>query len=224
MKQFTWEEYYNSFYDWSLSTQKNYSYGITNYGSADEVFEILSEFAFYDKKFASRFADKAIDAGVKFTPEQVLEIEGLIDKTVFSKMAEHVSKSFTEEELEEIYMLIDDDAFNRICEKQGVDIFADDSENISCTEQDYSAEELFEEDTFEISKKKKHSPWLFAFILAVAEASSKNRKRGHNGKCDGDCANCPPHYGYRYGRWYYGHGHVRGCVFGGNKGDGSLPY
>lgn len=45
-------------------------------------------------------------------------------------------------------------------------------------------------------------------------------KKRHNGRCNGDCANCPPHYGYRYGRWYYGHGHNYGCVFGGNKGGG----
>lgn len=42
--------------------------------------------------------------------------------------------------------------------------------------------------------------------------------RGHNGRCNGDCENCPPHYGYRYGRWYYGHHHRHGCEFGGNKG------
>lgn len=35
-----------------------------------------------------------------------------------------------------------------------------------------------------------------------------------------DCANCPPYYGYRYGRWYYGHDHIEGCEFGGNKGNG----
>lgn len=49
-------------------------------------------------------------------------------------------------------------------------------------------------------------------------SSSKPKK--HNGRCDGDCANCPPHYGYRYGRWYYGHSHTEGCEFGGNKNDG----
>lgn len=43
----------------------------------------------------------------------------------------------------------------------------------------------------------------------------------HNGRCDGDCANCPSHYGYRYGRWYYGHDHVEGCEFGGNRCSGS---
>ena len=45
-------------------------------------------------------------------------------------------------------------------------------------------------------------------------------KKKHSGRCDGDCANCPPHYGYRHGRWYYGHDHVEGCEFGGNKGSG----
>lgn len=51
------------------------------------------------------------------------------------------------------------------------------------------------------------------------EPKAKSKK--HSGKCDGDCANCPPHYGYRYGRWYYGHDHIEGCEFGGNKGSGS---
>ena len=45
-------------------------------------------------------------------------------------------------------------------------------------------------------------------------------KKEHNGRCNGDCANCPPHYGYRYGRWYYGRDHIHGCQFGGNRGGG----
>ena len=52
------------------------------------------------------------------------------------------------------------------------------------------------------------------------ETDSKPNSKKHSGKCDGDCANCPPHYGYRHGRWYYGHDHIEGCEFGGNKGSG----
>ena len=51
-------------------------------------------------------------------------------------------------------------------------------------------------------------------------SSFSSSKKKHSGHCDGDCANCPPHYGYRHGRWYYGHSHTEGCTFGGNKGDG----
>ena len=54
-----------------------------------------------------------------------------------------------------------------------------------------------------------------------ANIAPQNRriKTKHNLKsCDGDCENCPPHYGYRYGRWYYGHGHQHGCEREGNGG------
>ena len=50
------------------------------------------------------------------------------------------------------------------------------------------------------------------------ENISAPQKKRHSGRCDGDCANCPPHYGYRHGRWYYGHNHIEGCEFGGNRG------
>ncbi|MCQ2482917.1 MAG: hypothetical protein MJ153_05485 [Clostridia bacterium] len=36
-------------------------------------------------------------------------------------------------------------------------------------------------------------------------------------KCCGNCSVCPDHYGYRYGRWYFGKNHSYGCEFGGNK-------
>lgn len=53
--------------------------------------------------------------------------------------------------------------------------------------------------------------------LSMLSEDSDNGKVD-DGHCDGDCANCPPHYGYRYGRWYYGHGHRYGCQRGGNGG------
>ena len=62
---------------------------------------------------------------------------------------------------------------------------------------------------------------LFGAIAGVNMARGSNQQQ-HNGRCNGDCAHCPPHYGYRYGRWYYGHNHVHGCEFGGNKGNGSM--
>ena len=54
-------------------------------------------------------------------------------------------------------------------------------------------------------------------IFSNDEIFETNKPKRHNGRCNGDCANCPPHYGYRYGRWYYGHDHSEGCEFGGNR-------
>ena len=57
-----------------------------------------------------------------------------------------------------------------------------------------------------------------ALFLATEDMKSSKEKK--TGKCDGDCANCPPHYGYRHGRWYYGRNHVEGCERGGNSCSG----
>ena len=70
-------------------------------------------------------------------------------------------------------------------------------------------------------RSRKNSGDSFLSTLAgLGEELSSNKKHKHSGKCDGDCENCPPHYGYRYGRWYYGHNHMEGCEFGGNSGSG----
>ncbi len=214
MKQISWDEYYENFSGWSLSTQKSYSYGLTSYGTADEVFEVVSEFVFNDKKFANRFVEKALAAGVQFSPEQVLELTILIEKPTLTKMAVSANPPFNREQLEEIYMLIDDDAFDSISKKQHINIFEDDVEP-DPTEPEWEAPEI------EPTPKLGFFGTLFA-VLAGAGAISNKSQRKHTGRCNGDCANCPPHYGYRYGRWYYGHDHVHGCEFGGNKGSGRM--
>ena len=214
----TWDDYYDRFYDLSLSTQKSYSYKLTSYGNAEEVFEVLSEFAYYDKQFATRFASKAVDAGVHFSPDHVLEIALLVDKPVLSRMAETAVPAFDAEQLEEIYMLIDDASFARISKKQNIDIFSDEE----------PGEELAEpepEDYVDFVVPTQKKPGFFSTLFAVAAGISLaggSKEKRHNMRCNGDCANCPPHYGYRYGRWYYGHNHVHGCEFEGNRGSGRM--
>ena len=187
MKQMTWEDYYEGFYDWSPGTQKNYTYRLSDYGPADEVWEVAQELAFQDEAFAAKFLEKALAAGVRFAPEQVLEMAGTVEESVLGKIAEQTDVPFDREQLEEIYMMIDDDSFRYI-----------------------------------LPKKKKVGLFTALAALAAGSALAGRGRKKHSGHCDGDCANCPPHYGYRYGRWYYGRGHQYGCEFGGNKGDGSL--
>ena len=212
MKQMTWNDYYGGFYDWSSSTQKNYTYRLTDYGSADEVWEVVQELAFQNEAFATKFLEKALAAGVRFTPEQVLEMVSTVEESVLSKIAEQTDVPFDREQLEEIYMMIDDDSFQRISRRAKIDVFDDEP----------TGYEQPEQIQYILPKKKKVG--LFTALAAFAAGSvlaGRGRKK-HDGHCDGDCANCPPHYGYRYGRWYYGKGHQYGCEFGGNKGDGSL--
>ena len=210
MRQFTWEEYYRDFYDWSPATQKRYAYGLTGYGPAEEVLAVISEFAMNGGTFASTFAVKAMDAGVRFTPEQVMELTILVDKPVLSRMAEQATAPFDIDELEELHTLIDDDAFRRISKKQKINISPSDPWDECEPEEEYVPE-------MPPPKKPGLPGTLLALFMCFGDARGST-KQAHPGHCTGDCANCPPHYGYRYGRWYYGHGHMHGCEFGGNRG------
>lgn len=140
------------------------------------------------------------------------EIEDFRNSTLGSKNVKTNTKTVTEEAEEEDEIEEDDEI--------------DDEEEYEDEDED--------EDTYESTpKKKKLGFWgaLGTLLSSSTSSSSSTRsyssesswsspKKKHSGKCDGDCANCPPHYGYRYGRWYYGHSHSEGCVFGGNKCNG----
>ena len=212
MKQMTWEEYYDRFYDWSPSTQKSYAYRLSDYGPADEVWEVAQELAFQDEAFAAKFLEKALAAGVRFSPDQVLEMVGTVEESILGKIAEQTDVPFDREQLEEIYMMIGDASFQKISRRAKINVLDDEP----------AGHEQPEQVQYILPKKKKVGLFTALAAFAAGSALVGKGKKKHDGHCDGDCANCPPHYGYRYGRWYYGKGHQYGCEFGGNKGDGSL--
>lgn len=212
MKRLTWEEYYDGFYEWAPSTQKSYAYRLSDYGPADEVWEVAEELAFHDEAFVTGFLKKAFSAGVRFTPAQVLEMVGTVKEPILSELAEQTDVPFNREQLEEIYLMIDDDSFQHISRRAKIDVFDDVGGTYRQPETVRSA-----------PPQKKKGGWLSALAAMVIGSALADRiKRKRAGRCHGDCANCPPHYGYRHGRWYYGKGHQYGCEFGGNKGDGGL--
>ena len=197
-----WADYYDRFYDWADSTQISRISSLTDFGSdcSAEVLEIAQ--CFVDDKVAMRLINKALAGGVRFSVDEVMELTSMVDKPILTRLVETASEPFSKEQLEELYMLIDDDVFERVSKRSKVDIFADEAEDIP-------VEEALEPTLGFFTK--------LGLALGVASALGGTEKK-HNGQCDGDCAHCPPHYGYRYGRWYYGHHHQYGCEFGGNKG------
>lgn len=211
MKSITWDDYYDRFYDLSPSTQRSYSYQLSCFGASEEVLEVIQEFALEAQSFAARFTEKAIRAGVQFSPEQVLELALLVDQRVLGLAARNSSECFDREQLEEIYDLIDDISFEHISDRAQIDIFSDE-------DTDYEEPEEAVEMSDSACGK---SPGLFAALFDIFVGD--DRKKDHE-KCDGDCANCPDHYGYRYGRWYYGHGHQHGCQRCGNGGASGRTY
>lgn len=200
----TWDEYYDKFYEWADSTQISRLSSLTDFSPncSAEVLEVAQ--CFVDDKIVMRLINKALAGGVRFSVDEVMELASMVEKPTLTRLVDTTTEPFSKEQLEELYMLIDDDVFERVSKRNKIDIFADDEEY----------DEAFIEETPE---PKLGFFTKLGLAIGVASALDKGQKK-HNGRCNGDCAHCPPHYGYRYGRWYYGHHHQHGCEFGGNKG------
>ena len=226
----TWEVFYDRFYDWADSTQVSNISKLTTFGPSAEVCEIAQ--ALFDEKAAARLIKKAMAAGVRFTSEEVVELDGCVDDTLFSELAVTASTPFTADDLDTISCSLSEAALKTVARKSHVRLDEDNivvlppnemyaldrmPEDLGQTEED------FEEDDQKPRYRKAGKPGIGAFLLgALAALGEKNEKQ--SSRCNGDCANCPPHYGYRYGRWYYGHGHQYGCQRGGNGGASGKCY
>lgn len=203
----TWEEYYNKFYNWENSTQINRISTLTDFGASDEVCEIAVELC--DEAAATRLIKKALAAGVVFAASEIVDMAGVISEDELSCAILSSKCRFTRDQLDDLYGIASDEAFEEAVGRSGISYF----------DEDGNLEEEFDDDVI-ISSEPQVKLGFFATLgLALGVSSAlDNKGPKHNGHCNGDCDHCPPHYGYRYGRWYYGHHHQHDCEFGGNKG------
>lgn len=231
MKQMTWSEYYEKFYDWAPSTQARYLSALTSLGPADEVGEIIIELQ-VNVPAANRLLKRAVEAKLAFSASDLIEFLCINDKELATAAVYNSANRLSEQDMEDLYCEVDDTVIIDICKARSLRLPEDlreeeepndyeekfeESEEITESEEDI----VWIEDECDVSPRK---PGFFSTLFSIALGSRRlggSDRQPHNGRCNGDCANCPPHYGYRYGRWYYGHDHVHGCEFGGNKGSGS---
>ena len=210
-----WETYYEKFYDWATSTQIIRMSSLTSYGASSEVAEVAQEYM--DEKAASRLIKKAVAYGVQFTPEEIYDLSGCCNTEAMNALLESARCRFTKEQLKDLYGAEDDEVLERVAARNKIALFEEDKDEE--IEDEIVEEEFFDEPVAHAPKIGFFTKLFMEVGIAGSLGGGQHKYPGH---CTGDCANCPPHYGYRYGRWYYGHGHVHGCEFGGNKGDGSL--
>lgn len=154
--------------------------------------------------------------------EAILSLSPPADKLLYER-ARAAGVKFTEEQREELGF---EDAFFVKELKEFASLGDDEIESLAS--QVRAATEYAEERAERARHPKK--PRLTArralrigALIGIFKGLFSGRKR-HGGKCDGDCEHCPAHYGYRYGRWYYGHGHQAQCEFGGNGGRTGKTY
>lgn len=202
-----WDAYYKKFDEWATSTQISCLSALTSYGPSDEVAEVAQ--GLMDETAASRLIRRALAAGVQFTAEEICELVNCCNAAVMNALLENSLCTFTREQLEDLWGVVDDAVLEQTACRCRVKLFDDDEEEEE--EEDDEPEQA----EFPPPKRRREPKLGFWTLLGAALLGAP----GTAGAAPA-CAHCPPHFGYRYGRWYYGHGHVYGCEFGGNRGDG----
>ena len=205
----SWNSFYDSFYDWSEKLQGKNAVAQKLFGSSAEVCEIAV--ALCEEDDSTQFVNNALAAGVKFTAEEIIELAGNVCSDTVLSIVETQRPRFSAEQLDDLSYVLGDDDIQEIAEITGHSLSKDSDDEM--------------DDWIEPANSTRRKSGIgflggLAIISSLLFGGSKDNK--HSGRCNGDCANCPPHYGYRYGRWYYGHHHTRGCQFGGNHGGGGI--
>lgn len=197
-----WADYYDRFWDWAESTQISRISSLTDFTSSAEVAEIANEFC--DEKVASRLVNRAMQNGIRFTPAEIIDLGCSVTEETLSEAIKNRHGQFNADQYEELEGICYDEALlESVAKAGGIRREIDD---------------LPFEPQIAVVQPVRRGPGLLATLLGIASEASA--PQSHPGRCTGDCASCPAHYGYRYGRWYYGHHHSHGCEFGGNDGSG----
>ena len=77
-----WSHLYEYYDGWSPSTLAKRLSSLEEYGTPDELIEVAESAC--DEKAASNLIRKAVEAGVSFTPDEILELDGVIDSETLS--------------------------------------------------------------------------------------------------------------------------------------------
>lgn len=103
-----WSDYYEKINDWSVSTAVSKISSLEDMGAPDEIADALNIIAFEDEKGATRLLNRALQHGVKFSGENLADIDGLCAEESFKKALYQSADAFAAQDLEDLYGCVDD--------------------------------------------------------------------------------------------------------------------
>ena len=80
-----WGDYYEKINDWAVSTAVNKIAYLEDMGEPDEIVDALTIIGYEDKKGATRLLNRALQQGIKFSGENLVEIADLCTEESFKK-------------------------------------------------------------------------------------------------------------------------------------------
>ena len=141
-----------------------------------------------------------------FTPEQITELVDNVDEDALSKAVRSAKEPFTPEQVTELIDYVDDGALSKAVKNTKGKFTKEQREELEDSGFCFSNGIFEDTDGGKESRETVHEfgGGCLLGLLGIFLGSSK--------KEDGSsCHDSAPHYGYRYGRWYYGNDHSYGC-------------
>lgn len=138
----TWAEYYDKFYDWAEGTQIKKLSSVEELGPAEEVAEVMLEFAFNREDIVNRIARKAIEQKLIFSAENIMDLTNSMDSGLQGQMALQSVSAFSEEDIRNLEGFLDDDVIVNLYKARGFkvpEIYLDDD-----PQDDYDYEKVLE--------------------------------------------------------------------------------
>jgi hypothetical protein len=117
-----WEEYYEKLSDWATSTAVSRLSTLESFGPSDEIIDAINTIGFDDEKGATRLLKKAINAGVKFTGDQLSELYLICDEEAINQAIKTSSRHFKTADLDALYGFSDEEVLIDIANKEKIQI------------------------------------------------------------------------------------------------------
>lgn len=187
----TWETYYEKFYDWSESTAASYLSRLADFGPSAEVCEIAQMFS--EEAAANRLIRKALAAGVRFTAEEIGELDGVVPESLMPQLVQTTSTPLTAEVLDELSDWLSDDELRALARKHGIVVDAYGQIVLPPTEEEKQQEREWEElgrtlDALaqERARKQKEELLLARFIIAARSINRRERREKRRKEREGN--------------------------------------
>ena len=167
---------------------------------------------FFDDALVEQMLDRICAKPTHFTEEEVLRLlDRICDDELMDKIAGSTDAKFTKDGLNRLCDCgIAEEIVEKISRQSGIpyqnpDDWDDDDapeDGAASVDTAQDDEELLSLLYLQLQKRKKQKkPSLLKILLGEDREKQVDE----------------PHYGYRYGRWYYGRGHTYGCEHGDDK-------
>ena len=88
-KTLSWKEYIENYDRWSEKTRRMYVSRLKDFGSSNEVAFIASDL--FNKSASSKLINMAIDAGIRFMPEDLELVEFSVNEQTLKRMRKNLN-------------------------------------------------------------------------------------------------------------------------------------